>query len=111
MHPKAWFCLLPAHGRLPSDIPKLFPPPGIHEEGRIPPHAWGLLSIIRRPLSRETAAIDRRRGVLTKCQTKASTVPSLAPKYDWVDSEALLRQFAKYTLTQIRSKRYHPDTT
>ena len=56
-------------------------------------------------------SIDRRRGVLTKCQTKASTVPFLAPKYDWVDSEALLRQFAKYTLTQIRSKRYHPDTT
>ena len=55
MHPNAWFCLLPAHGRLPGDIPKLFPPPGIHEEGRIPPHAWGSLSIIRRRLSREKA--------------------------------------------------------
>ena len=55
MHPNAWFCLLPAHGRLPTDIPKLFPPPDINEEGRIPPHAWGSLSIIRRRLSRETA--------------------------------------------------------
>ena len=111
MPANAWFPLIRLDPRLPGDIPKLFPPPGIHEEGRIPPHAWGLLSIIRRPLSRETAAIDRRRGILTKCQTKASTVPFLAPKYDWVDSEALLRRFAKYTLTQIRSKRYHPDTT
>ena len=37
MHPNAWFPLLPVDGRLPGDIPKLFPPPGIHEEGRIPP--------------------------------------------------------------------------
>ena len=38
--------------------------------------------------------------ILTKCQTKASTVPMLAPKYGLVDSEALLGRFAKYALMQ-----------
>ena len=36
--------------------------------------------------------------VLTKCQTKGSTMPFLAPKYDLVDSEGLLGRFAKYRL-------------
>ena len=38
--------------------------------------------------------------VLTKCQTKGSTMSSLAPKYDLVDSEGILGRFAKYTLMQ-----------
>ena len=38
--------------------------------------------------------------VLTKCQTKGSTMPFLAPKYDLVDSEGLLGRFAKYRLMQ-----------
>ncbi len=47
-------------------------------------------------------------SLLTKCQTNRSTESMLAPKYDWVDSEALLRRFAKYTLLPIHRKRY-PD--
>ena len=47
-------------------------------------------------------------ALLTKCQTNRSTRRMLAPKYDWVDSEALLRRFAKYTLLPIHRKRY-PD--
>ena len=39
---------------------------------------------------------------LTKCQTKGATVPFLAPKCRLVDSEALLRRFAKYTLSSVR---------
>ena len=38
--------------------------------------------------------------VLTKCQMKGSTMSFLAPKYDLVDSEALLGRFAKYRLMQ-----------
>ena len=49
-------------------------------------------------------------SLLTKCQTNRFTGRMLAPKYDWVDSEALLRLFAKYTLLSIRRKRY-PDGT
>ena len=42
--------------------------------------------------------------LLTFCQTKASTVRILAPKYSLVDSEALLRRFAKYTLLQMEGE-------
>ena len=38
--------------------------------------------------------------VLTKCQTKRSTMSFLAPKYDLVDSEDLLGRFTKYRLMQ-----------
>ena len=38
--------------------------------------------------------------VLTKCQTKGSTMSFLAPKYSLVDSEGLLGRFAKYRLMQ-----------
>ena len=48
-------------------------------------------------VSRQTPLFSR----LTKCQTKGSIVPFLAPKYELVDSEALLRRFAKYTLLRM----------
>ena len=41
-----------------------------------------------------------RNYVLTKCQTKGSTMSFLAPKYDLVDSEGLLGRFIKYRLMQ-----------
>ena len=47
-------------------------------------------------------------SLLTKCQTNRFTGRMLASKYDLVDSEALLRRFAKYTLLPIHRKRY-PD--
>ena len=45
--------------------------------------------------------------VLTKCQTKGSTMPFLAPKYDLVDSEGLLERFAKYRLMQTGALERH----
>ena len=49
--------------------------------------------------------------LLSKCQTKVSTVPFLAPKYSLVDSEALLGRFAKYTLMQICFLSHDCDTS
>ena len=45
--------------------------------------------------------------VLTKCQTKGSTMSFLTPKYDLVDSEGLLERFAKYRLMQTGALERH----
>ncbi len=36
-------------------------------------------------------------------------MPFLAPKYSPVDSEGLLRRFAKYTLLPVHVRRHHFD--
>ena len=54
-------------------------------------------------MSGRAAFRSRRFPELTFCQTKPFPVPFLAPKYAFVDSEALLRRFAKCRLSPISS--------
>ena len=59
-----------------------------------------LLDRATRPVAPTFVWWTFRNCVLTKCQTKGSTMLFLAPKYDLVDSEGLLGRFAKYRLMQ-----------
>ena len=59
-----------------------------------------LLDRATRPVAPTFVGWTFRNYVLTKCQTKGATMSFLTPKYDLVDSEALLGRFAKYRLMQ-----------